>query len=177
MEHLFFARFPQQEGARRVLTELRADALHRKVLVDVVGSSLTESSQDMPRGLNNVPAAAMKGLFGGGIGGMIFGLFLGATGVAGTMGATVGFATMLGALAGTLGAVLIGAQDPDQNLERLAQKMGPGEVILSFHTPDLSLEEDVIQLVDRSGGTIVRRAGVTPIDDMPINAAHDKRVT
>jgi hypothetical protein len=174
MEHVFFARFPAQEDARRVLRELQGDALRRKVKVDVVGSGLSESSQDMPRGLSNVPAAAMKGLFGGGLGGLVFGLFLGATGVGASMAITAGFAALFGAIAGTLGAVLIGAQDPDQNLERMVTKMAPGEVVLGFHAPDLGLEDEVIELVGRSGGQIVRRAGVTPIDDMGINALTDK---
>jgi uncharacterized membrane protein len=168
MEHVFFARFPRQEDARKVLAEVAG--LDPKVKVDVVGNDTLVSSHDMPRGVNNVPAAAMKGLFGGGLGGLVFGIVLGLTGIGPSLPMTAGFAALFGAIAGTLGAVLIGAQDPDQNLERMAEKMAPGEVILSIHAPDLKLEEQILECVHRSGGQVVPRAGVKPIDDMAINA-------
>jgi uncharacterized membrane protein len=168
MEHVFFARFPRSEDARSVLGE--AAALGRGVVVDVVTSDITESSQDMPSGVNNVPAAALKGLAGGGAGGLVLGLVLGWIGVGPSMEMTAGLAALFGAIAGTLGAVLIGAQDPDQNLEKTAARLREGEALLSFHLPDLTLEERALELVHRFGGEVVPRAGVKPIDDLPINA-------
>jgi uncharacterized membrane protein len=166
MEHRFFARFARPEDARRVLRDLRESRLHHKVSIDVV-PDIIESTGDMPPRLNNVPAAIGKGIVGGGLGGLVLGIIFGLVGL-GPLGMTAALAAIIGAIAGTLGAVLIGAQDPDQNLERCHQKLGPGEVILAFHAPDLTLEEELVGLVRRAGGDVVPRAGVKATDDMAV---------
>jgi uncharacterized membrane protein len=168
MEHVFFARFATQEDARKVIGG--AAELDRRLVVDVVPRNLTESSGDMPRGMSNVPAAALKGVGGGAVGGLLLGLLLGWFGVGPSLEMTAGFAALFGAIAGGLGAALIGAQDPDQNLERVAERVKDGEVLLSFHAPDLSIEDRLLDLVHSVGGEVVPRAGVKPIDDLSINA-------
>lgn len=173
MEHVFFARFTRREDAQKVLDNVTA--LGKQVVVDVVQSDLAVSSQDMPSGVNNVPAAAMKGVFGGAAGGLLLGLLLGWADLGPSMTMTATFAALFGAIAGALGAILIGTQDPDQNLERMAANQKRGEFILSIHAPDLALEERAMDLVHDVGGEIVPRAGVKPIDDMAINADKEGR--
>lgn len=169
MDRVFFARFEQREGAEAMLRDLRSNRLLRKVMIDVVDPRFPLSSYDMPPATSNVWAAAIKGVVGGGLGGLLLGIVLGAFGLSPSREISVPFSVLvglLGAIAGTLGAVLIGVQDPDQNLERLVTKIGPGEVILSIHAPDLSLEETVVDAVRRAGGMLVGKAG-SPIDGLP----------
>jgi hypothetical protein len=161
MEHVFFARFHTPGKAKDILRMLR----DRKLDVDVMDSDVRESSHDMPSGASNVPSAILKGLIGGGLGGLVFGILLGVTGIGPAVPISAAFAALFGALAGTLGAVLIGAQDPDKNLQKTAEQMGPREVILSIHVPDLRLEEEILDLVRRGGGEVVPKAGMKPIDD------------
>lgn len=161
MEHVFFARFHTLGNAKDILRELR----DRKLDVDVMGSDVKESSHDMPSGTSNVPTAILKGIIGGGLGGLVLGILLGVTGIGPAVPISAAFAAFFGALAGTLGAVLIGAQDPDKNLQKAAEQMGPREVILSIHVPDLRLEEEILDLVRRGGGEVVPKAGMKPLDD------------
>lgn len=159
MEHLFFARFQRRDDAERLLRQLDGDGSGKDLVVDVTNSRDLTSSHDMPAGLSNVRAAVWKGILFGGVGGLLFGAALGAAGLGPSVGVTAAFAAMAGALAGTLGSILIGAQDPNERLEKLTKKMGPGEVVLSFHTTDLTQEERLTDRVKAAGGEVVPAAG------------------
>ena len=166
MKHRFFARFNGPDDARRVLRDLQENKLHRRVTVDVV-PDIIDSTKDMPPWLSNVRAAIGKGIVVGALGGLALGIVFGLVGLA-PMGMMAAFGAIFGAIAGTLGTVLIGVQNPARNLERCHEKLGPGQVILAFQAPDLTIEEQVVALVRRAGGEIVTSTGVKAADDTAI---------
>jgi hypothetical protein len=161
MEHVFFAKFPRKEDAEGLLRELDADGKSPHVSVDVVRpESVDDAAEEMPLSLMNVRKAALKGLLGGGLAGVAFGVAIGWAGIAPSVAVGAALSGLFGALAGTLGAVLVSTSDPDENLETLAHRARPGEVIVGFHAHDLATEEDVVERVRRAGGEIVPRAGL-----------------
>src|SRR5687768_4050067 len=99
MEHVLFARFHTPGKAKDILRELRG----RNLEVDVVGNEVGESSHDMPSGMSNVPMALMKGIIGGGLGGLVFGILLGVSGIGPSVPISAAFACLFGAIAGALG--------------------------------------------------------------------------
>ena len=166
MENVVFARFPSRALAAKFMHDIQAQGLGAKVQVKVFTPEAVKSAQSLPLAFSNIRSAVMKGLLGGGLGGVVLGLIFAVTGIAPSLGGAVLIGICLGALAGVLGAALIGSSDPDANLEKTLERKDPGSIVLSLRSVDLETEAELRQGVKAAGAEEIMPAGPHPLDGM-----------
>jgi len=166
MENVVFARFPSRALAAKFMHDLNAQGLGSKVQVKAFTPDGVKSGQSLPLVFSNIRAAVMKGLLGGAIGGVVLGVLFAAIGIAKSTGGAILIGVCLGALAGVLGAALVGSNDPDAHLEKTIERMGPESIVLSFRAADLATEAELRKGVRDAGAEEIEPAGPHPIDRM-----------
>ncbi len=150
MENVVFARFPSRALAAKFMHDLNAQGLGSKVQVKAFTPDGVKSGQSLPLVFSNIRAAVLKGLLGG----------------AKSTGGAILIGVCLGALAGVLGAALVGSSDPDAHLEKTLERMGPESIVLSFRAADLATEAELRKGVRDAGAEEIEPAGPHPIDRM-----------
>ena len=157
MEHLVCALFDDERRASDAVEKLMHSGVERSVIGAVIHHGEL-SHEDMPHaGEQSVRRGLTGAAIGGTIGGLLGGLVIGPIGLIGAGGAAIAL-FLAGSMYGGIAGAISGRDDDKPRVKKLAEKLEPGEVMV---TVDVSGSVDVgavEAILARNGGHRVQIA-------------------
>ncbi|TNF23523.1 MAG: hypothetical protein EP329_27330 [Deltaproteobacteria bacterium] len=163
MKHHVFALFDTHAAAERAVHEIHMlDAPGHRVSIIMHRDRLEEADIGFTE-THAWHGLSLGALYGAGAGVIIGGLVAGPMGLfgAGPL-ATAALGAGTGSLLGGLGGALSGAGDPDHDLERLAEGLAAGKVLLNVTGPNRRTTHLIGRIMAEHGGEVVHSRGLRP---------------
>lgn len=150
MRHVLYALFPARSEADAAVREIRMAGIPPEHVTLVVHEGAIDQD-DLEFSESDARKGLIRGGVAGGLGGAVLGVLLAGPVSLLPMNELIAGAggLVLGGLIGGLGGTLFGAGLPDQGLKALADKLGPGRVLITAQVEGQTAYDQVEHIFQR----------------------------